>query len=234
MMLTSDLTFLRPELSEVLEILSSQATAMRPTHTSVDEDGRRAPILASTELERMLDCAGGHLWAPECSYSFRISNTLPCGLFVLTENAEALRDLVTRLSDVNLEFGYACALEEREHRNRIVKKMNYGLDHTWVGRDHTRYLSGLYWHTIIPARLQKKLGVPLEALKTIAKGLTFRADRNWLIRLYESPIEWRVEAPRIDNWCAQTTGCFSKTEVELALTGNETFMEASTVMRQWK
>ena len=163
-----------------------------------------------------------------------MSATGQATIFASSENVPEMHGLFAELAELDVRFGYACAHEEREHRNRVVRKMSYGVHEGWVGRDFSRYLPGLYWLTVIPVDLQQRLGVSVDRLRDLALELKLLSNRNWLVRLYEEPQGWRNEAPRVDAWCATTPGAFSKSAAEESLSGAQNFIEASTLMKEWR
>lgn len=215
-----------------LRVIRAGDSAMRPTQWSKDEDSVRLSLREESVPDELQDA---FLWAEECTYEVsRSKSSQVVTIFALSPDAAAIDDLLLNLSDLNVEFGYACASAEREHRNRVSRKMSYGVHEAWVGRDFSQYLPGLYWRTIMPVALQQRLGIPVEALRDAAPDLELRSNRNWLLKLYEEPSGWVEETARIDEWCARTPGCFSKAPAVNALAEARNFIEASAALEKWK
>jgi hypothetical protein len=140
---------------------------------------------------------------------------------------------MAELADLCVLFGYACKSDERIHRNRISRKMSYGVHEAWVGRNYTNRLPGLYWITLIPDALIRKINISLDALRGVAMGTSLHKNRTWLVRLYRDPAEWVSEAGRIDGWCARTPGCFDKARAESSFASATNFIDASAAIEEW-
>ena len=150
-----------------------------------------------------------------------------------TENELGLLDLVRALCDEEITFGYACLAEERAHRNRIAKQMKYGVHEAWVGRDHSRYLPGLYWLTVVSVSALSRLGVSIDVLRAVSKEVSVCANRTLVARLYDKASDWESESQRIDSWCRETPGVFSKDAVVKALASANTFADAADALGKW-
>jgi hypothetical protein len=217
-------------LLPVLDALLSQDAAFRPTQMSRAEDDKRVPFArASWQSGSML----GYLWAPECEYGFRLSAAESITVIGLAASESRVLDVFEALCRLELAFGYACAAEERAHRNRIVKTMGYGVHEAWVGRDYSRYLPGLYWLTAVPVILLQNLGIPLDQLRKVSLETSLISNRTWLMRLYDNPFAWADAKMRIDHWCQQTSGVFSKATVEAALDSARSFVDAAEILEKW-
>lgn len=204
---------------------------MRPTQWSEDEDSKRMPFESVTQIEGRVET---FLWARDCTYEISASQAGQATIFAFSENASEIRHVFTDLAELAISFGYACAHEEREHRNRVARKMSYGVHEAWVGRDFSRYLPGLYWLTAIPVGLQQSLGVSVDLLRDAALEMNLLGNRNWLVSLYAEPEDWGPAAARIDAWCSVTPGVFSKAAAEEVLSNARNFLEASTLIKEWR
>ena len=219
-------------LKETLSVIADSSD--RPAYYSIAEDGKRFPIANAVGIIPIIGQSGCFLWGNKTVFDIRISAKQIAIIFVASEDADIIESLALGFSKLPLFFGYACDREERIHRNRISKKMNYGVEEAWVGRDYNRYLPGIYWITLVSNILMEHFGIGVEALKGVAKYYSTSDDKTWLIRLYQRPSEWEQKAHLIDNWCAKTVNCFSKERAEADLERAETFLDVSTVIGRWK
>jgi hypothetical protein len=227
-MLEVGIAFPEAAWEQLIDRLFSVDVPFRATRTSSAEVGARIPC------DRAVLRPNGILWAPDCQYSFRCRQHGVIEMVGHTENERGLLDLFRALCEEKLIFGYACHAEEREHRNRVAKAMRYGLHEAWVGRDHSRYLPGIYWLTVISVETLSKLEVSADTLRNVSKDVSIFAKRNLLVRLYDKASEWEGEAKRIDSWCKEAPGVFSKDVVASALAGASTFADAEEIFATWR
>ena len=76
---------------------------------------------------------------------------------------DTVRDFLIRMAPLHPIFGFACAQEELEYRNRITTKFGINTMESWVGRDPQKYIPGLYWWTLLPASLAEQHGISLSS-----------------------------------------------------------------------
>jgi hypothetical protein len=230
-MIEAQVDFDWSDMGSLFEAISE--SQFRPTHYSLDEDGARTPISWPAQWEAILGSSGCFLWGEQFEMEVRLSRDRLIRIFVLAEAHRAIESLMVRFAELAVLFGYACEEGERVHRNRIQRTMNYGTHEAWVGRNYEKYLSGLYWITLIPEAMMKRLGVELDSLKRVATEAVLYQNRTWLVRLYGDPTEWASKATAIDRWCAQTNGCFHKEKAENSLAQAANFIEASEAIEEW-
>lgn len=48
---------------------------------------------------------------------------------------------------------------------------HYASSHNGVGRDFAKALPGVYWRTAFTLELQRRLGIPRDALETLARSV---------------------------------------------------------------
>ncbi|TKR30352.1 hypothetical protein FCE95_09465 [Luteimonas gilva] len=177
--------------------------------------------------------SGFFLYLENTVYSFRINKS---GEFTVDAdgiNAEEASILLRHLGPVGASFAYAADSAERKHRNRLIKNAEYGIHEAWVGRDWRRYIPGLYWLTLIPQSLADQHGVLLGELKKAAVEAEEIAPKLWLLRFFDAPENWQVNAERLDEICSTTKGMFSITPVRTIFEKTTTFLGAAAVLREW-
>jgi hypothetical protein len=237
-MLEAGLEFREGVKSIVVEALTTLPPALRPAHFSHEEqvdndadqirDRRRfAAFLAESQ-------SGFFLLAPHLSYSIRIATrrTLICDCFLEVEPTLAKQFLI-HMATAQPIFGYACAMEEREHRNRVTTTQGINTIESWVGRDLQKYIPGLYWLTLLSSALMEKHGMPLSKVVEIALEHIQVADGQHLLRFYDRPDEWKA-ASHVKGLIASIPGVFNVEKVKTELATAETFLDLHAVVRMWK
>jgi hypothetical protein len=145
-----------------LEKLLTLTDALRPTHQSLGEDevgtmiGDAKAFLQTFELPSI----GVYLRNSIALYDLRRSrnSNLIVGAYLDAIPDIAVKELLIHMAEAQPTFGFACAVEEREHRNRVTTKLGINTIESWVGRDTQKYIPGLYWWTLLPASLAEKHG----------------------------------------------------------------------------
>ncbi len=142
--------------------------------------------------------------------------------------------LMKMLATFPVIYAYASQIEEREHQNRIVVKKPYGIHEAWVGRDFNRYLPGMYWLNLIPKSLLTKHGVTAKEINSIAISCEKSNNKNYLIQLYSSSIDWVDQVAKVDKWREDTPGVFYKQTAEIALKKGTNFLDDCDATNEWK
>ncbi len=146
---------------------------------------------------------------------------------------ECISNILNAYASADAEFGYAADEQEYEYRNRIKLDISGSEVESWVGRDLTRYLPGLYYFTLISHRQVEQKSVDTETLKVNALSCTEVSDKATLYKFYDNSTQWESFKSKIDQLCRLNKGIFSKDDVE------EVALKASNVMdfimktRQW-
>lgn len=183
--------------------------------------------------------AGFFLYAESCTYNLFIHSKgysiLYVDEFKFGQDYKLIRHIFRATLSVRPVFGYAAEFDERKHRN--VYEITIGMNHIedGVGRDPDKYIPGVYWQTLLPDALLSKHHVDLASLETEAISSETLGDGSFhLLKFYESPDDWKLNAERLDNLCQRTDGIFSKKSVELAVAGVETFQEYDDIIFEWR
>ncbi len=138
------------------------------------------------------------------------------------------------MSGANPVFGYAADDDERKHRNRFY--ITFGVNHVeyWVGRDLSKYISGLYCYTILSDALLAEHNIDLRSITTDAVSVKdFAGGTIHLVQYYEKTEEWREHASKLDGLCNDIEGIFSIKRVEEASKGVETYLDFDDVIGDW-
>jgi len=132
-------------------------------------------------------------------------------------------------------FGFACAEDEYDHRNRHYLTLGENHIESWIGRRVERYIPGVYWYTLLSDGLLTKHGVVLAELATEAvSSETLGNGSLHLLKFFEHPEGWEAQACRLDALCARVKGVFSRGSVDTAVAGVTTYLEYSDVIAQWR
>lgn len=234
-MIDMEIALPHSELSAALSVLFACGDGMRPIFISNEEDGPRLPVSDFDQVNELIGSGSGvFLWSPECFYDVSVSDSGAANIFASSDNFGEIDAIFSSMVELPIMFGYACEHEERVHRNRIERRMDYGVHEAWVGRDFSRYLPGVYWLTAIPVEMQRRLDISIDNLRALAVDVSLVGNRNWLLRLYSRPDQWRGEALKLDKWCSGSPGCFSKAVAEKALNQASNFIEASACIKEWR
>ena len=134
-------------------------------------------------------------------------------------------------------FGYAGELEERDHRNYKIQHTSIprGSIKSYVGRDLGRYVSGVYWQTLLSTALLDRHGIDIDVLRQHAvsmKSLGGGAVR--MLKFFDDPGGWRDHADRLDDLCENTPGIFSRRILDAETAGVTEQDEYLVIERKWE
>jgi len=129
-------------------------------------------------------------------------------------------------------FGFACAEEELEYRNRITTKLGINTIHSWVGHDTRRYVPGLYWWTLLPASLAEQHGIPLSTVVGAALEHIELEGQQHLLRFYEKPEDWQ-SAGAMAKLYRSLPGVFDAKKVRPKLQAATNFLELNAILDAW-
>jgi hypothetical protein len=132
-------------------------------------------------------------------------------------------------------FGFGCNYDEYIHRNRYYITIGKNHIEDWIGRKLNKYVSGVYWYTLLSDKLLNQHGASLADLATESIANETMGDGSLhLLKFYEKPEEWQQNTSRLDDLCARVDGVFSRRSVEAALTGVTTYPEYDDVIARWR
>ena len=139
------------------------------------------------------------------------------------------------LADCKPVFGYACEYDEYDHRNRHYITLGKNRIESWIGRKLDKYISGVYWYTLLSDRLLARNGVRLDGLSAEAITAETLGDGSLhLLKFFEDPKGWKANASRLDDLCERIEGVFSRRAVEAALVGVTDFLEYDKIIANWR
>lgn len=110
---------------------------------------------------------------------------------------------------------------EYEYRNRHFKKIGKFNCEAWIGLNLNKYISGLYWHTLVSKKIADKFRIDLSLLKnhSLKYQIFYEGceEEVFLFRFYKKPEEWKKYANKLDNLCNKITGIFSRKDIDYQL-----------------
>lgn len=145
---------------------------------------------------------------------------------------DTVRDFLIRMAIAHPIFGFACAEEELEYRNRITTQLGINTIHSWVGRDTRKYLPGLYWWTLLPASLAEQHGIPLSTIVDAAQEHIELEGKQHLLRFYEKPEDWQSAAVMAQLY-RSLPGVFDVEKLRPKLQVATTFLELNAILDAW-
>jgi hypothetical protein len=242
--MTIALCYLKVEAFETIpDVIPKLPEAIRPTHFGEGEGPNepRFPLasvgarVALKELGR----SGYLLFGDQLVYMVTHFRYGYSELFVSSEEEEELPiggelvELMRALTRHGLEFGFVAEEEEYLHRNQHTYRLPHGRVESWVGRDLSRYLPGLYWTTAFSRVIAQKYGVEAETLPAGARALDFGPEHLGF-RLFDVPKDWPRHAEQIDAYCEQRPKIFSLQRVRGPLDRASNHLELTRRLRDWE
>lgn len=163
-----------------------------------------------------------------------ISIDQPCAaIFCESEDASVIDRLMSEISDLSVDYAFACTPEEREHQNKLKATQPYGIHEGWVGRNFKKYLPGLYWINIWPKALYQAYGLTLQDLPRFGNLQVEEYSDNFLVKIYCQADEWEEWKDENDQWRESKSSVFFKDKVEDKFIESANFMEASSIIAEW-
>lgn len=224
-------------LRSIVAMFCTLPEGLRPTHHSLGEDEVGEPIL---DTEKFLDSLAGAKLEPflrgaNVMYDLslaRKNKSIICNCFLEVEPALA-KQFLMHMATAQPLFGFACAPEEREQRNRVTTKQGVNTIESWVGRDPQKYVPGFYWLTLLSDALAAQHGVPIPTVAKVAQEHIELEGGQHLFRFYERPEDWRF-THEVAKLCSSLPGVFDIEKVKQRLTPAKNFLELDTILRDWK
>lgn len=139
------------------------------------------------------------------------------------------------LACCNPVFGYACQDLEYKHRNRHYITLGKNHIESWIGRKLDKYISGVYWLTLLSDSLLAKHGVKLPDLASEAvDNETLGNGSLHLLKFFGKPEDWKNNADRLDDLCERVDGVFSRRALEAAVAGVTSYMDYDEIVDRWR
>ena len=146
---------------------------------------------------------------------------------------DAAKQFLEHMAAAQPNFGFACAPDERERRNRVTTKQGVNTIESWVGRDTQKYVPGFYWLTLLPDALAQRHGIPLTAVNEVAKEHIELGGGQHLFRFYDRAEDW-VETLAVTELYKSLPGVFDVEKIKPKLLEAKSFMELNSMLRDWK
>lgn len=226
------------DVEQVVAALTTLPPTLRPVHFS-HEEKVRSSVDRIEDQKRFAAFAGQSqsgffLLAPGLTYSIRIAagKSTVCDCFLEVEPLLAKQFLV-QMATAQPVFGFACAPEEREHRNRVTTTQGANTIESWVGRDPQKYVPGFYWLTLLPEFLATRHGVPLSAVEKVALEHLELEGGQHLFRFYERPGDWR-SVHSVAQLVSTLQGVFDIEKIKPQIAAAQKFLALNTVVKNWQ
>jgi hypothetical protein len=227
------------------DILNSIPEEFKPTHFAVTERSRRTPkceIRNAEAFDRYLKSAVFcTVVSSTCVFELREYDAFDNEIYVYgrttDEGHRCVREWLPRLDQRALRYAYAGTSGELDHRNGYSFRIRGGTrpGHGWLGRNHDRYVPGLYWLNYFSREYATERKVDIISVADRAGGKLTELDRGWLLELYPSPESWWEKADEIDEVLEGTSGFFAKRPLYLPelLEVKEVVPVTSELWRKW-
>ncbi len=236
-MIVAALEFPWPATDLVTETILRLPEMLRPTSVSLAED---EPAEAIGDVDVFLrtfkmPTIGAYLQSAVALYDVRRSS--PTTIIVDADldavPDAAARDFLIHMAAAGPIFGFACAEEELEQRNRITTQLGINTIYSKVGRDPQKYVPGLYWWTLLPASLAEQHGIPLSTLERASQEHIELEGRQHLFRFYEKPEDWQ-SSPVMAELYRSLPGVFDVMKLRPKLQGATNFLELTAILHAWR
>lgn len=146
-----------------------------------------------------------------------------------------VRGICECLSGSRPLFGYACEIEEFQRRNNHDLVIGEAHIDVLVGVDASRYLSGVYWHTLVSDEILERHGVALADLGAEAVSAQAIGDGALhLLKFFDEAGDWRRHAVRLDALCERTDGVFSRALLAAAVEYLHDWEDYMEVRERWR
>lgn len=220
----------------VIEALLSLPDALRPTRESAEEDSEGIEIVDQDKFINavMKRETGLMLKGRDVLFdvSFAGEKDIRCNCF-LNVIPDLVKVFMIHMAAAHPIFGFACAREELERRNRVTIKQDMNTIESWVGRDTQKYIPGIYWWTLLPSSLVEKHKIDLSMLATLSLEHIELEGQQHLFRLYEKPQDWSSSTVMAQLY-SSSPGIFDVKKVRSQLEAAKNFLELNAVTSNWR
>lgn len=245
------------DLENVVTSLQALPSPVKPVYFSENDERPEAPVFVRRASRKGITFVKINLLADEPSFNeyqkdhpsgvvlYSENNTIidvsigdGCGaVAIYLENQQDRRYVTDFFTCLNMHkplFGYACEESEYDHRHRHCMTLGKHRIESWIGRSLQKYVTGVYWYTLLSTDVVEKHGVVLSDLSAEAIAVLTLGDGSLhLLRFYNEAADWRQHAERLDALCEKTEGIFSRRSVETAVSDVTNFIEYCDVIDAW-
>jgi len=238
-MIEAKLIFESTALRPVVAALLSLPEVLRPRRHSVNEGDAGKVIQNADEflhsLEKPREPLGFFLKGSKVLYDINPAvgkRPFTCNCW-LQVSSSIVQQFLVQMAIEHPIFGFACAPEEKNQRNRVVVKQGINTIESWVGRDYQKYVPGFYWLTLLPDALAKKHRVPIPEVEKIAKEHLELEGGQHLFRFYDQPEDWQ-STDEVAKLCASLPGVFDVEKIRPQAEAAKNFLELDEMLGNWK
>lgn len=146
---------------------------------------------------------------------------------------DCILEILNAYDFADAEFGYAADEEEYEYRNRIKLDVSGSEVESWVGRNLSKYISGLYYFTLISNNQTELKSLDVNILKANAVDFFEVSGKAVIYKFYESPDLWKSQKIKIDQLCRLNKNIFIKDDVEDVALKSANVMDFIMKTREW-
>jgi hypothetical protein len=207
---------------ELRPVRFSSGEKVRSKDDVVDDENRFSKFVERNPAGFALFCDG-------LTYDvmLRVSpKTLSC---YLTKDASRAHTLLQHFLGKEFLFGFACDYEEWLFRNRLVKDVGSQRVESWVGRDTSKYIPGLYWLTAISKTLVAQHAADASQIKAVAKVLPSPSAHVLFFQRYDRPDGWMAHKAAIS-----LNGFFRIDDAIAAVKSCNTYLEVNGALAAWR
>ena len=147
-----------------------------------------------------------------------------------------LTGFVDQILDTFARYGaffiYACLDEERDAKNRIYNDLDGYSVETWVGRDISKYIPGLYWITWISDKYASHLNIDIEEFAASVNDAIERLGDGYLIRLGNNPGSWKKNLKKLSKLSKDRDYLFNIDKVNIS--SAKTLVDIEDILFDWE
>ena len=236
-MIELEIQFKGKALAGVLGAFQNVPLSMRPVQFGANE-GHVDGAVDSAEFPEFVERAksGFFLIAPDVYYDVSIFPTkgrIICRGWI-SKDAVPVETFLLDMTSAEPTFGFACATDERDHRNCVKVQARDGDLSAWVGRDPNNTFPGLYWLTLFSPELLERYNFPMQTFRSAATDSVRTESGYWLIKFFERPESWLQHDQMMRSLISGTPGIFDIEAVKQGLPKTDRVLELSSYLSRWK
>ncbi len=235
-MIVSNIYFDTAIRTDVVRRLFQLSEPLRPTEYSEGEKSTRTTINPDQFILMQGKYQGYFLHSKAVLYYI---NTLPFGITNILSQlliddyklfSEKYFDIIAKCK---IHFGFASSDLEYEHRNRHFWDLDENSSiETWVGRDLSKYLPGIYWKTFVSDELTIRHQVRIDIIESMSPKYT-KTDFGVSFSFFDNPNDWKKNVKKLDDLCYALDGFFSMRDLEGLISKEMNYFEVNSILSQW-
>ncbi len=233
--------FEKDKLNDCLAALQ-QLNNYKPIYFGMDEELKDKKSLLTDEKRfsefMKKNSEGFFLHAENCLYNFTISSIGYSILHVdpnVLLTKEWIENFFELISIAEPKFGYAADYDEFKYRNRIYKTLGINHIESWVGRDLTKYIPGLYCYTLLSMDQLEISETEFSELSQQALSVTKMSTNEQIVlfNFYDDFDLWKHYKKELDALCKRLPSFFSKDEVQEDIKNVSNYIEFCNATDKW-